>query len=69
MNVAVASVKTYNKKSIKHEYGRSLRQNSWQEVDFYNMNVAVATVCLIEKFTFWILWHVASKLIRKKKAT
>jgi hypothetical protein len=33
MNVAEASVKTYNAKSIKHEHGRSLHHNSWQEVD------------------------------------
>jgi hypothetical protein len=33
MNVAEASVKTYNAKLIKHERGRSLRHALWQEVD------------------------------------
>jgi hypothetical protein len=37
MDVAVASVKTHGEMSIhiKHEHGRSLRQNSWREVDSY----------------------------------
>jgi hypothetical protein len=61
--------KTHDKKSMDHERGRSLRKTH-DKKSFYIKHARGRSLHVFtEKFTIRILWHVASKLILKKKTT
>jgi hypothetical protein len=61
--------KTHDKKSMDHERGRSLRKTHDKKSFYIKHAHGRSLRVFTEKFTIRILWHVASKLIRKKKTT